>query len=375
MDWRASAAKRLGAALGIAALVAPGAAAARELRTPRPYEAFFGVVRAQAPPGATSAELYVGDRRVSRRRLDGRAAGFVVPRGPGRYDLRIRFERGGRLLRRDESQRVWLLSRSSRVALRERRRDRPLERRLAVLGRAYRGYAAFWVHDLRTGRVAGWNSDASFPAASILKLGVVVAALQRWEPGSAAWRDIVDTAVWSSNEGSNRLLVRLGGSEAGGTRIVNETLRRLGATASVFTGNYRLGTASLGDSPRPLPVLTFRRTTAHDVGRILFELHAAALGNRLAQRRSGLGRHEARMALGLLLSSDPRGDNVGLFRHATGVPLAQKHGWTTKLRHSAAIVYTPGGPKIAVLLTFRPDEISPAASRVLGGHLMGLVGV
>ena len=363
-----------GAAVLLALALVP-AAQARELATPRPFEAFFGAVRASAPPGTTSAELYVGDSRVSSRRLGGAEARFVVPRAPGRYDLRIRFERGGRLLRRDESQRVWLLPRSSRVARRERGRNRGLERRLADLGRAYRGYAAFWVHDLRTGRVAGWNSDTSFPAASIVKLGVLVAALQRWEPGSAAWRDIVDTAIWSSNEGSNQLLVRLGGSEAGGTRIVNQTLRRLGATASNFTGNYRLGTASLGDSPRPLPVLTYRRTTAHDVGRILFELHASALGNRLAQRRTGLGRHEARIALGLLLSSDPRGDNTGLFRHATGVPLAQKHGWTTKLRHSAAIVYTPTGPKIAVLLTFRPDEISPSASRVLGGHLIGLLGL
>jgi hypothetical protein len=122
-------------------------------------------------------------------------------------------------------------------------------------------------------------------------------------------------------------------------------------------------------------VLTYRRTTAHDVGRILFEVHAAALGNRLAQRRAGLGRHEARVALSLLLSSDPRGDNAGLFRHATGVPMAAKHGWTTKLRHTAAILYGPDGPKIAVLLTFRPAEIRPGASRILGGHVIELIGL
>jgi hypothetical protein len=363
------------AAVLAAALVAAGAAEARELRTPRAHEAFFGVVRAVAPPGATTAELYVGDSRVSWRRLRGPTVTLVVPRVPGRYDLRLRFERGGRLLRRDESRRVWLLPRTAQVARRERSHDRALERRLGQLGRAYRGYAAFWIHDLRTGLVAGWNSDTSFPAASILKLGVVIAGLQRWEPGSAAWGDIVDTATWSSNQGSNQLLVRLGGSEAGGTAIVNETLRRLGATASHFTGNYRLGTASSRDGPRPLPVLTYRRTTAHDVGRILFELHAAAIGNRLAQRRTGLGRRRARIALGLLLSSDPRGDNVGLFRHATGVPMAQKHGWTSKLRHTAAIVYAPDGPKIAVLLTFRADEIKPGASRLLGGHVIGLIGL
>ena len=88
----------------------------------------------------------------------------------------------------------------------------------------------------------------------------------------------------------------------------------MGATASTFTGNYEIGTVLASDAPRPVPFLTYRRTTAHDLGRILFELHAAAAGNRLSLRRTGLTRHEARVALGLLLSTDPRGDNAGLFR-------------------------------------------------------------
>jgi hypothetical protein len=160
---------------------------------------------------------------------------------------------------------------------------------------------------------------------------------------------------------------------------VNQTLWRLGARSSTFTGNYRLGTASgaapLGDTPRPLPILTFRRTTAHDAGRILLEIHAAALGNRLALRRTGLTRYESRLALGLLLSSDPRGDNAGLFRQALDRddPVAQKHGWTTKIRHSAAIVYGPRGPVIVVVLTFDPSRIDAAASRSLGGRAVGIV--
>jgi hypothetical protein len=91
-------------------------------------------VRAYAPPGATTAEVYVGDSRVASRRLRGRTARFVLPRPPGRYDVRIRFERNGRLLRRDESRRVWLLPARGRVARREQARDRALERRLAQLG-------------------------------------------------------------------------------------------------------------------------------------------------------------------------------------------------------------------------------------------------
>lgn len=370
---------RPGLVLGAAVLVLAPGAAAREPESPRAYEAFFGYVKAEAPPGATRVELFLGGRRVARAPVRGGRVAVRVPAPPGRYDVRLRFESDGRLVRRDEARSVWLLRASAQRLVRERRRDGALERRLAALGGSFAGHAGFWVHDLVTGRTAGWNSDASFPAASTVKLAVLIAALERFgpQPESAAWLDIRDLATWSSNLASNRLLLRLGGSEAAGTEIVNATLRRIGAHDSAFSGNYRLGTSvstPSRDAPRPLPILTFRRTTAHDLGRILLELHGAALGNRLALRRTGLGRHEARVALGLLLSSDARGDNVGLLRPAlgNGAPMAQKHGWTTYLRHTAAIVYGASGPRIVVILTYRP-KLDAAASQALGRRMAALL--
>jgi hypothetical protein len=358
-------------------LVLVPAAQARELETPRAGEVFFGAVRAAAPAGAERAELFVGDRRVATRPVARGRVAFEFHHPPGRYDLRVRLERGGRLLRRDESRGVWLLPRTARQARRERSRDGQLSARVAALGRSYPGYAAVWVHDLSNGATAGWNSDASFPAASTVKLGVLVAALRHFGPRperSSAWHLIRDLAVWSSSDASNRLLVLLGGSEAGGARIAQNAMWRMGATASTFTGNYRLGTSASVDSPRPLPFLTYRRTTAHDLGRMLFELHAAALGNGLALRRTGLSRHEARMGVALLLSSSSGGLNLGLLRPSLGprLPMAQKQGWTTSIRHTAAIVYRPSGPKIVVLLTYR-QKIDPAASLALGARLAALV--
>jgi hypothetical protein len=364
------------AALAGALLLVP-AAQASEFESPRAWEAFFGAIRADAPIGATDAVLFVGDRRVASRPVVHRRVAFDFHHPSGRYDLRLRFMRDGRLLRRDESRAVWLLPRSARRAVRERSRDAVLSRRLGMLGRAYPGYAAFWVHDLASGRTAGWNSDASFPAASTVKLGVLVAALRRFGPRperSSAWREIRDLAVWSSSLASNNLLIRLGGSERRGAQIAEETMRRMGAVSSTFTGNYRLGTSVAADAPRPLPFLTYRRTTAHDLGRMLFELHAAALGNGLARRRTGLTRHEARVGLGLLLSSAPTGLNLGLLRPALGprLPMAQKQGWTTSIRHTAAIVYASGRPKIVVLLTYR-SKIDANASLRLGRQLAALL--
>jgi hypothetical protein len=298
-----------------------------------------------------------------------------VPVAAGVYDVAIEY-RGPKLERRDVSTRVFLVPGSARRVVRERGRDAALSRRLASLGNAFPGYAGLWLHDLRTGRTAGWNSDASFPAASMVKLGVLVAALDRFgaEPRDRRIaKEMLDLVVWSSNDASNRLIVRLGGSERAGSAIVTATLHRLGATSSTFSGFYRLGTSveSL-DAPRPPPLITYRRTTAHDIGRILFELHSAALGNGSSLRLTRLTRHEASVALGMLLRSDPRGPNVGLFRPALrGVPMAQKHGWTASVRHSGAIVYALDGPRIAVVLTYRPG-LSGAAATALGGRIARL---
>ena len=144
----------------------------------------------------------------------------------------VRFLRGRRLVARAAAEGVWLLPRGSRRARRPHTRDRRLSARLATIGAGYDGWAAIWTHDLSTGRVAGWNADASFPAASLVKLGVLVAAIDRF--GAAPRNrvvagDIRELALRSSNLASNRLTVALGGSERGGAAIVEATLHRLGA--------------------------------------------------------------------------------------------------------------------------------------------------
>ena len=347
-----------------AAVIVVAAALAGEPVVPKSDEAFFGRVVAKAPAAATEATLFLGRRQLAQKAVLGRVT-FGVRSGPGPYDLWIRFDRGGPAVAR----RAWLLPSSAGQAIPERRRDGALAARLAALGHAYPGYAGLWVHDLRTGRTAGWNSDASFPAASIVKLGVLIAALDRWGPRperSSAWADMKALATWSANDATNRLVARLGGP-----RAIQAVLHRIGATSSTYTGDYRLGTSVAADTPRPLPILTYRRTTAHDAGRMLYMIHAAALGRPDAARRTGLSRHEARVGLALLLSAARTGDNAGLLGPVS--PAARKEGWTTKVRHTAAILYRPSGPVIVVVLTFRPDEVSLSASRALGRRVVGIV--
>ncbi len=279
-----------------------------------------------------------------------------------RYDFRPRW-RGAREVPHTP------LPPSARRARGPRATDAELAARLGALGRGYDGWAAFWVHDLSTGATAGWNADARFPAASTVKLGALAAALRAYAPRperSPLWYDLRQLAGWSSNLAANRITARLGLAR------VHTALRGLGMSASTYPGPYRVGT-SVADAPKPPPIRTWRVTTARDLGLALYALHGAAAGNRYLARRTGLTQRLARLALELLLDGSAAGDNAGLIRPFLGrVPLAQKNGWTSELRATAAIVYADRGPKIVVALVYRP-RLPRSEALALGRRFAALV--
>jgi beta-lactamase class A len=251
----------------------------------------------------------------------------------------------------------------------ERRRDARITAGLAAIGRGYRGWAALWYHDLRTGAWAGWNADASFPAASLVKLGGIGAALRRSArpERSPLWYDLRQLAGWSSNLAANRVVRAVGGE-----RVVEDALRRLGATSSTYPGPYRAGTSVSRDAPKPPAHGHWRVTTAHDLGRMLYALNAAAAGNRYVARRTGLGVAKARLALGLLTDTHPSGGHAGLIRPyvPASVRVARKEGWISDFRGTAAIVYGRS-PKIVVVLAYRP-RVTLAEARALARRVVGL---
>jgi beta-lactamase class A len=249
--------------------------------------------------------------------------------------------------------------------------DDELSVRLRALGRGFDGWAGFWVHDLATGETAGWNADARFPAASTVKLGVVAAALRAFRPRperSRAWYDLVQLTGWSSNVAANRLVSRIGGYDA-----VYDALRRLGMAHSTYPGPYRAGTRVL-DAPKPPPHSHWRVTTPRDLGRALYTLQAAAAGNRFVQRQSGMSRREARLALALLLDASREGANAGLLRPflPRRTPVAQKNGWISDTRITAAIVYAPARPRIVVVAVYRP-RLAQWQARALGQKVVEAV--
>lgn len=243
-------------------------------------------------------------------------------------------------------------------------------------------FSAAWSQDLCRGTVAAVNDGATFPAASLVKLGLLAAVLARIDGDPLASphaHDLRAMTTWSSNLATNRLLRRFGGPAT-----AREGLRRLWATSSTFTGDYVVGTELQPALPRAglsgvPPAVSGRVTTDRDMGRALYALHAAAAGVPAARRQTALSAPRARLAVGWLLASEQRAENVGLFAGGlpAGTAVAQKNGWLGSARHGAAIAYGPEGGRILVVLGYDPDWALSSrgprprgASRPGGGRLM-----
>jgi beta-lactamase class A len=246
-----------------------------------------------------------------------------------------------------------------------RRPDPALARRLAAAAATANGAVGIWVQELGSGRFAAHQADSRFAAASTVKLGALVAALaaaprperSRW------WYDVRQIGFWSSNLAANRIAQQLGyPAVAGG-------LRRLGMTSSTYPGPYRATTGYRPPGPHT------RVTTARDLGRALHRLHAAAHGNAVALNRLGLTLQQAIAALRVLASAQPVRDNAGLLRPwLAGATVAEKNGWLSDTRTTAAIVYRGGRATIVVVELYRPG-VTAAEARRLGRRVLAAAGL
>lgn len=246
-----------------------------------------------------------------------------------------------------------------------RRSDATLARRLAAAAASANGAVGIWVHDLGSGRYAGYEADLRFAAASTVKLGALVAGLRvsprpersRW------WYDVRQIGFWSSNLAANRLLSKLG------YNAVADGLRRLGMISSTYPGPYRATTAYRPPGPHT------RVTTARDLGRALHRLHAGARGDARVLRLLGLSRRQAVAALRVLASAQPVGDNVGLLRPWLGrATVVEKNGWLSDTRTTAAIVYRGNRPTIVVVELYRPG-VTYAEAKQLGRRVLLAAGL
>lgn len=212
---------------------------------------------------------------------------------------------------------------------------------------------AAYYQDLHSGQNWGWNADDDFPAASVIKVPILLAALRADQLGQLSLDEKIKVElrhhvggagilfelhdgveltladlcrlmiVVSDNVASNLLLDRLP------EQALAELFRDLGMTSTVL-GRRFMEQARPGHD---------NRTSALDMGRCLGALQRGEILDRqhTAQAMAILRRQQFREKIPLMLPPE--------------LPVAHKTGELDGIRHDTGIVEVTGEPYILCLLT------------------------
>jgi hypothetical protein len=342
-----------------------------------PYEANAGVFSGRAPRGTTQIRVLVDGRRLHRVTLrPGHMRFSFGPTGlpPRDLTIQVRFMRGKALIGRRVVQHVFGLPAASWRAVMPRKVDAKAQRALRNSRSAPGISSAVWAVGLAPGgAAASWNAGALYTGASTLKLAILICSLAADESDpvtSGLFSTYQQMILDSSNQAADAVLTHYGGGTSGGGARVEGCIRQLGTTNTIMYGGYSISALVPPVAVQDPASITYgKHTTAHDLGVLLVALAQAANGKGPAHRLGLTGR-KARVALWLLLHAR----YPGLVREATTAPVAHKAGWLGNLQHDAALVFTPKGTIVCVVMTEASGggAVSYTASRAYGARVMRL---
>jgi len=364
--------------------------AAVAVTLPAPYEASDGRVEGRAASGTTEIGVYVsggGHYRLVTMRHLAHAGRFSVPASglpAGDRSLRIVAFRDGKVLGSKVIRPVYGVPQRAFRVVAARRTVAGVQRKLKGVGGA--GVRAVWMRGLASGHAASYNAGARFTAASTLKLGILMTSLAhnaRNPVTGPVWGAYRRMVLDSDNASANAVERQMGGSTSGGSAMVNAFCRRLGCRDTDMFGGYTPGPSLArfvrGEiTPRasgPIPPVRVERapfiatygkhTTAHDLGMLLSGLVQAAGGKGVAHR-AGISRHEARVAIWLLIHAR----YPGLVRPNVHDTVGHKAGWLGNVQHDAALVFTSRGTVATVIMS--QGGVSLSSSQRYGARVLKL---
>jgi beta-lactamase class A len=348
---------------------------------PAPYEISYGVVRGVAAPGTVRLVVKADGRLVRSLPLEQGSFTVTAPLPLGETTVRVEtIDRRGRRSGRSVPH-VLVLPAAARPRLLPARVDPVLERGLRRLVTGFPGTSALYVQSLTSGAGASWNADASFPAASTLKLAIAVTALARVhgspERGSRLDSLLRQMLVYSDNAAANEVERYFAGSTSGGSALVNALMRSIGLQDSEMYGGYEIGTRSVSGHGAGIPTRVDeqpswgrgKRTTAHDLAHLARAVWLAGAGKGpLRRAQPGFTPADARYLLYVFARVRDPGKLDRVVRNVPGVTVAHKAGWLGVARHDAGLVFWRGGVFVAAVMTYRSSGAG-SSSDVLAGRV------
>ena len=152
------------------------------LTAPLAYEANPGIVEGVAPKGTTAVRVRADGRSVRVLRLkSGKRAFLLGPIGLPPRDITVTVEAlaGKRVLASTTVDHVFGLPAAAATVAPPRTINARVQARLATLPARTGVSSAAWVRDLGNGSTAAYNAGARYPAASTIKLAILLGVLAR----------------------------------------------------------------------------------------------------------------------------------------------------------------------------------------------------
>lgn len=231
-------------------------------------------------------------------------------------------------------------------------------------------FAAMYLRNLATGEEITFGNQYAFSGTSINKIAILTGlfSVVDGSPDFDTAGDIGNMIICSDNSATNDVLARTGGGDMYiGAERTSQILSQIGLRRTFITAPFEIPGVDLPQPTSPIrypdtdadqvkarPDVT-NQMTVDEVGFLLESLYECAYQETgaLLTRTSAFTPQECRKIIYVL-----ENNTVDAFAKA-GVPegtiVAHKHGWTSETHGNAAIVFTPGGDYVLVMMMFQPE--------------------
>jgi beta-lactamase class A len=231
---------------------------------------------------------------------------------------------------------------------------------IRALATRFPGAGAFEVLDLSSGLVAGYNANASMPAASTIKVAIMVEVFKKLEAGAFALNDRVALRASDRDDGSGDLSF----APSGSTYTISDLLARMIDVSDNTAANMLIRKVGRQNINRTMYALGLRHTYLADYIRtdewsVRDDLRSSPSDMvrllRLMAERRLVDAWASNQMIGIL--EDDRINSLLPAALPGKIAIAHKTGSFFDTLNDVGIVYAAGAPYvIAVMTTALPSE-------------------